>query len=184
MTPTDFRTLVRATIEPPQGLLPMPVDLQVAAIGAGAEELAAWYLEQASRGNRWTVDRGPVYLEPLAPADAEAVASAIKSQRYRYADEIQLQDGIAGVLAGAGIPAVREVSLTAADKIDFMAGRLGIEVKIAGQAAAVQRQLCRYAASAEVDELMLVTTRSAHRSVRRELAGKTVHVVLLSGVAS
>lgn len=116
-------------------------------------------------------------------AGTEQVAAVIKAARYRYADEAQLQEGIAAALAEAGIPAVREVPLTSADKIDLMAGRVGIEVKIGGQPAAVTRQLRRYAASPEVGELILVTTRVSHRSVPREIGGKPVHVVLLSGVA-
>ena len=114
--------------------------------------------------------------------EAEQIAAVLKAARYRYADEGQLQEGIAAALAEAGIAAVREVPLTPADKIDLMAGLVGIEVKIAGQPAADARQLRRYAASPEVGELILVTTRASHRSVPREISGKPVHVVLLSGV--
>jgi hypothetical protein len=110
------------------------------------------------------------------------VAAVIKAQRYRYSGEAQLQEGIAGALAAAGITAVREVHLAGPDRIDFMAGALGIEVKVAGQSASVARQLARYAKSPEVEELMLVTTRARHRSVPREIGGKPVHVVLLSGI--
>lgn len=115
---------------------------------------------------------------------AQQVAAVIKGQRYRYADETRLQEGIAGALSAAGITAVREVSLAGPDRIDFMVGSLGIEVKIAGQPAAVARQLARYAKSDAVEELMLVTTRARHRSVPREIGGKPVHVVLLSGITS
>jgi hypothetical protein len=112
------------------------------------------------------------------------IAVVIKGQRYRYADEARLQEGIAGALAAAGIDAEREVHLAGRDRIDFMAGSLGIEVKIAGQPADVARQLARYAKSPEVTELMLVTTRARHRSVPREIGGKPVYVVLLSGITS
>jgi hypothetical protein len=115
---------------------------------------------------------------------ASRVASVIKAQRYRYADEAHLQEAIAGALAAAGIEAVREVRLAPADKIDFMVGSLGIEVKIAGQSPAVARQLLRYAKSEVVAELMLVTTRPRHRDMPRDIGGKAVHVVWLSGITS
>lgn len=115
---------------------------------------------------------------------AERIAAVIKGHRYRYADESHLQEGIAGALAAAGIPAAREVRLAGSDRIDFMAGSLGIEVKIGGQSAAVARQLGRYAKYGQVAELMLVTTRARHRDMPREIGGKPVHVVLLSGITS
>jgi hypothetical protein len=110
------------------------------------------------------------------------VAAAIAANRYRYPAEVGLQDAIEVVLADAGIPAEREPRLTAADRIDFLAGRVGIEVKIAGRPADVERQLRRYAASPDVDALVLVTTRARHRAMPAVIGGKPVRVVWLSGV--
>lgn len=118
----------------------------------------------------------------MSPDEAQRIASAIKAARFRYAGETRLQEGIAGVLAEAGIAAEREVPLNPRDKIDFLAGGTGIEVKIAGQPDDVTRQLRRYAGSDRVASLVLVTTRARHRSVPREIGGKPVHVVWLSGV--
>ena len=116
-------------------------------------------------------------------ADAAAqIAAAITANRYRYGHETRLQDAIEIVLAEAGIEAVREPHLTAADRIDFLAGRVGVEVKIAGQSAAVMRQLRRYAASPDVDALVLVTTCARHRGLPRQVGGKPLRVVWLSGV--
>jgi len=116
-------------------------------------------------------------------ADAGQVIAAIKAFRYAYADEIALQEGIAAALALAGIEADREVRLSRRDKVDFLVGTIGIELKVAGQPAAVERQLGRYAASERISELVLVTTRPAHRSVPRLIGGKPMHVAWLSGVA-
>jgi hypothetical protein len=113
---------------------------------------------------------------------ATQVADVIRGQRYRYADEHDLQAGIAAALEQAGIPARREVPLSSTDRVDFLAGTIGIEIKVAGQTASVRRQLARYARSLEVSELILVTTRSAHRPMPPTLEGKPVHIVWLSGV--
>ena len=119
-------------------------------------------------------------------ADLEAqvaqIAAAISANRYRYNQETQLHEAIEQVLAEAEIAAVREAHLTSAERIDFLAGRVGIEVKIAGRAPDVQRQLRRYAASPDIGALVLVTTRARHRGMPREISGKPVRVVWLSGV--
>jgi hypothetical protein len=173
VTGEEFDAAAREILRPPYHRRAelTSLDGQVAALRGLADDYAAHRIEEACSP--------PAAREPVSP---EAIAAVIKGQSYRYSDETALQEGIAGALAQAGIPATREVHLTAADKIDFMAGPVGIEVKVAGQPAAVTRQLRRYATSDDVAELMLVTTRAAHRSVPRELAGKTVHVVWLSGV--
>jgi hypothetical protein len=55
--------------------------------------------------------------------------------------------------------------IKAAERIDFMVGRVGIELKVDGGNAEVLRQLDRYAASPDVDALVLITSR------RRLVAG-------------
>jgi hypothetical protein len=108
---------------------------------------------------------------------AAVVAEAIERFRFRYSSEDQLQEGLAGALAAAGIVAEREVRLGPRDRIDLLAGRVGIEVKVKGAASDVARQLARYASSDRVDELVLVTTRSSHWRVPRTVNGKPVVVV-------
>lgn len=112
----------------------------------------------------------------------DAITALIGGHRFRFCDEGQLQEGIAGVLADAGIAAVREVRLSDHDRIDFLAGPVGIEVKIAGTPAAVARQLRRYAACPQVQALILVTNRARHRALAGRIDGKAVRVVWLSGV--
>jgi hypothetical protein len=61
------------------------------------------------------------------------------------------------------------------NRIDFVVGRIGVELKVDGSPAAVLRQLDRYAAAAELDAVTLVTTRRAHlRGLPSELRGKPV----------
>ncbi len=113
---------------------------------------------------------------------AEWIAGLIGGHRYRYRDELQLHDGIGQVLAEAGVIVAAEARLSGRDRIDFLAGTVGIEVKVAGTAAAVVRQLRRYAASPRVEALILVTNRARHRAMPDQSGGKRVRVVWLSGV--
>lgn len=115
------------------------------------------------------------------PADAARIAAVINAARYHYRDEGQLQEGIAAALAAAHIPAEREVHLSGRDRIDFLAGTTGIEVKIAGRPADVIRQLRRYAVSSRVEALILVTTRARHRAMPPVIGGKPVRVVWIPG---
>lgn len=111
----------------------------------------------------------------MTPTLAEVVAP-LRCRRFSYSAEDQLQQGVAEALAEAGLDAVREVQLGAAGRIDLMAGRIGIEVKVAGPPGAVVRQLGRYARSGRLDGLVLVTSRILHRPPAR-LAGIPVATV-------
>lgn len=119
---------------------------------------------------------------PGPDEEAARIAALIGGQRYRYRDEDRLHAGIEQVLAAAGVEAVAEARLSGRDRIDFLAGRTGIEVKIAGSNADVTRQLRRYASHPEITALVLVTTRARHRGIPKAVGGKPVLVVFLSGV--
>lgn len=83
----------------------------------------------------------------------------------------------------------REVRLDDHNRIDFLvalaeslggeSSTVGVEVKIKGSAKDVLRQLTRYAAIADIDELLLVTTKAAHHRMPAELNGKPVIVCSL-----
>jgi len=82
---------------------------------------------------------------PAATSDVlDDVCDVLRQHTYGYRDEIELHQGMSQAFTDAGIPHSREVAVTGG-RIDFLIGNLGIEVKIQGQSAAVQRQLARYA---------------------------------------
>lgn len=109
----------------------------------------------------------------------EHVVAAIAARRFTYSDEARLQEGIATALAADGLSVEREVRLDSRCRIDLAVGRVGIEVKVAGRAAEVRRQISRYLASDRLDALVLVTNRVRHLSVPDRIHGKPVRVVTL-----
>lgn len=92
-----------------------------------------------------------------------------------------MQAAIGAALFDSGISWQREV-VREADRIDFVAGRVGIECKVDFSVAQVERQLERYAAWPELDELLLVSSRGKHLAVGRALGGKPVAVHIVRGL--
>lgn len=91
----------------------------------------------------------------------EVVTSALRA-RYRFIHEKELQRGIGIQLARAKITYAPEVRLSDDDRIDFLIGDLGVEVKIKGSQKDVIEQLLRYAQHERIGSLLLVTTRLQH----------------------
>jgi len=118
----------------------------------------------------------------------EDIAGVIGRHRYRYESEIQLQGQLAVVLAAAGVPFDREVSLGKGERIDFLSAEpyglnIGIEVKVLGSRAAVARQLFRYAGYSDISALILVTDRTQLALMPSVIRGVPVEVVnLMSGL--
>ena len=107
------------------------------------------------------------------------LCKVIRASRFQYSDEYKLQRGIAALLTQLGLEYKAEVRLNAKDRIDFLVGDVGIEVKTEGALAAVTRQLWRYAQLPEVKHLVLVTTSHAHQNLPEEMNGRTLEVVYL-----
>ena len=99
------------------------------------------------------------------------IGGLITGARFWHLDERGLQDELAALFAAAGLTVEREARLTASERIDFLYGRTGIEVKVIGSTASVRRQLGRYAQSGAVDRLILVSTHVAHRALDRLTIG-------------
>lgn len=110
---------------------------------------------------------------------AEEIRKALEGYKFQYADEMQLQEGIANALAGSKISFVREVRLTPQDRIDFMVEKTGIEVKVGHPLASVMRQIHRYMQSDGIGELLLVTNRCRHAIIPKFVNGKPVEVLFL-----
>lgn len=109
---------------------------------------------------------------------AAEVIDALGRCRFTFATEADLHNGVAVALAKAGLLVEHERRLSATDRIDMVVDRVGIEVKIAGDWRDVARQLRRYCASDQIDAVVLVTTKAAHRRVRTaEMDGADVWVV-------
>ena len=112
--------------------------------------------------------------------EAKQIAEALDTFSFHYQNEFDLQTGIGFVLTQMKAEFRREVPLTKKDRIDFLVDKIGIEVKTDGSLAAVTRQLWRYAECPEIDSLVLVTTRQAHRNMPDKLLGKPLFVVWLN----
>lgn len=98
--------------------------------------------------------------------EIDSVVEALRAARFFYTDEDQLQQGIAGVLAAERVHAEREVRLEGAGRIDFLcAGGTGIEVKIAGSEAKLERQILRYLFHGRLTGLVIVTDRVRHQKL-------------------
>lgn len=112
-------------------------------------------------------------------SDSKALIEALRSVRFRFSSEEDLQLGIEKLLTSRSIPFEREVRLDAYSRIDFMVGGVGVEVKIDGSAEELGRQVLRYLQHENVREIVVVTTRATHRDLPRELEGKKISVVYL-----
>jgi hypothetical protein len=102
--------------------------------------------------------------------------------------ETDLQEALHVVL-GAYYPVMREQRISVQDRPDFLvtttAGVVAVEVKIQGARNPVLRQLGRYAASAQVDAVVLASTRrTLLHAMPAEIHGKPVEVALIGGVRS
>lgn len=111
---------------------------------------------------------------------AEELCRYIDGVPYGFNTESELQLGISGRLTSVGVVHRREVQLTPTDRIDFMIGRLGAEVKTKGGRSALLRQLHRYAQSEEVDELLLITTSPPLARIPNTVVGIPVHTLVLT----
>lgn len=108
------------------------------------------------------------------------IYAALREVRFNFTCERELQEGIAKQLTAAGVSFRREHALTERDRIDFLCGSVGIEVKIKGSAADLIRQLHRYAERDEITAIILVTSRAQHRAATpRGLNGKPIYILHL-----
>jgi hypothetical protein len=110
--------------------------------------------------------------------DAAELAAFIRRYRFTFASEERLQEALGDVLAQR-YPVLREVRLDELGRIDFLVGRVGIEVKVQGSTADLLRQVKRYCKSDQVDEVLVVTTRSRHTAIEQVIDGKRVSVLAI-----
>lgn len=111
----------------------------------------------------------------------DQIVEAVQQYSYSVVNEAELQEALATALTEAGIEFEREVCLDSRNRIDFMVGSIGIEVKVGGNAHSLARQLLRYAEFDSVTELVVLTTMMRHRIAIGDspIRGKPVKSVLL-----
>lgn len=112
----------------------------------------------------------------------EQVLAALRGLRAPLiTEETDLHGLVARHLTKAGIPYRREVQLGPRERIDFLAGTIGVECK-KGQpnGPRLMAQVERYCRSPVVQALIVVTPWGRHLSVPALVAGKPVHVVSLN----
>ena len=89
---------------------------------------------------------------------ARRIAALIERHGINITTEIAAQQRIGQLLADDGLSAAAEVILSARDRIDFLCGPVGIEVKISGGSRRdIFRQLERYAAIDRIGALVIAT---------------------------
>lgn len=116
-----------------------------------------------------------LFSMPTPIVDIDSVLAVLRALRLPVAVEVDTQAEIAAALLAAGAPAVREVILDKANRIDVMVGGIGIEVKVKGGKRDILRQLQRYAEFDQILELVLVT--AVAMGVPETINGKRVHKV-------
>lgn len=109
------------------------------------------------------------------------LADIVRSNRYRFADEYDLQDGIETALVLEDIQFEREV-IVKGGRLDFLVeGRLAIEVKVTCPRTQVERQIRRYIDGGQVEGVLVVAMTPKAGALPSEVAGKPVEVVVIAG---
>jgi len=115
---------------------------------------------------------------------AKEIRKLLAGYRFTFTTEVELQDGIASALCDNHVECEREARLDAHDRIDFLIGTVGVEVKVGGATTALIRQLHRYAKHHGITELLVVTSRPRLRNIPAWLNDKRIEILALTpGIA-
>jgi hypothetical protein len=113
---------------------------------------------------------------------AEPFIEALRGKAVRAGNERELNEVVADLFRAAGLSFASEYRLNPKDRVDFFMAGLGIELKTDGSVSALLRQLDRYAASDEIKELLLISTRRKLCLLGvDELRGKPITTFCLGG---
>lgn len=111
--------------------------------------------------------------------NGEGVKNLLAKLRIPHSCEAEMQEFIERAFLHYGVSFVREASLAAADRVDFLvSGGIAVECKVKGQPLEILRQLERYARSQRVSVVVLVTSR--HMRLPTTIEGKPAFVVNVS----
>lgn len=112
---------------------------------------------------------------------AEQLVDLLTTHRFTYTCEEDLQRGVETVLKENDLPYVREARLSSTDRPDFLVeNSIAVELKVKGSPNHVMRQLMRYVHHEKVKAVVLVTTKSSHRSIPMSLGGKPIYIAYLN----
>lgn len=115
-------------------------------------------------------------------ADVGALMRALRNHQFNFNDEAELQRGIALALETEGIAFLPEHWLSSRDRIDFLVGVLGVEVKIKGVPNAVIRQVHRYAQIVAIEAVVVITgSMKVAAALPDEMNGKPIYVHSIAG---
>ncbi len=95
-------------------------------------------------------------LTPILP-----LLTVLRAIAFTGVDEYALQRSIGAALAVSQMEFEPEARLSSTDRIDFLVGDVGIEVKVDGSPSAVLRQCFRYLAHARVRALVVVSAKAS-----------------------
>jgi hypothetical protein len=114
------------------------------------------------------------------------LASWLTDHAFPTSSEVAIQERIAELFAAGGVLFLREHRLSATDRVDFFVSMvgdyrraIGVEVKVAGSAPALTRQLQRYAQYESVTGLVVVTNRARLTQLPPTLSGKPIAVAAI-----
>jgi len=96
--------------------------------------------------------------------------------RFRFSNEAALQAQITEALTRLGEPHKREHQLGTVGRIDFLVGRVGVEVKVRGATSEIGWQLLRYAEHQDIDGILLVTAKARHTELPPRMNDKPLRV--------
>lgn len=113
----------------------------------------------------------------------KSIEDLLRSYQFNFTSEEELQSAVAGILTENNIEFERECRISGKDRIDFLIGSIGLEIKIGFSYSDVIRQLHGYAQAEQVETLMLLTSRLQH-VMPKEINGKTLCTVNISLASS
>lgn len=116
-------------------------------------------------------------------AELDQLAAVFADRVIIAREEEVLQSTVRAMLFAEGIAYEEQVKLPGTlGRLDFLVGRVALELKVKGSLADLLRQLDRYAQSDRIDALVVVTTRRTLARLPAELRGKPVRVFVVGAL--
>lgn len=96
----------------------------------------------------------------MSESRAEQIVSVLRMYRIPLYPEVECQNAVGSILKEHSINFEKEFKLSVKSRIDFLCeGGVGIEIKVGGRTSDVFRQLKRYEAEPQIQELILITRK-------------------------